>query len=174
MADLSEFSLVLASFHAASDGAAEGGQISTALNPIPPTKDGFFYAITANPSGQGTKRRFMKMFLTNKSTITVSSAKLWISTQEKSPQIKIALERTSAGIIARNYSTFINTPESLPPGLSLGHFTLAPSIGVALEAGGTGSLNADENQGIWVMQELLEGIIGDVSVPVKFGLTISE
>lgn len=115
------------------------------------------------------------MFLKNNSASDVLVAKLWIHSQERTPQIKIALERNSAmTVIALNYSTFVNTPQSLPPGLQLTDFTLAPSSGVGLLCQGTGALPANSQQGFWVMQQLSEGLIGDSSVPARFQWSISN
>ena len=115
------------------------------------------------------------MFLKNNSSVLVSTAKLWISAQEKSPQIKIALERDSGGVAVQlNYSTFVNTPSSMPPGLVLGNFTLAPSEGGAQPAGGTGSLPAGGAQGYWVLEQISEALVGDASVPATFSFRITE
>ena len=174
-ASLGHLSLILSSFQAASDGAVEGGKVSHNNAGLPAGKNLFLFATTSKPTGQGITRHYKKMFFKNFSVDRVVNAKIWIDSQERSPQIKIAHERNALnGGHIIDGSDRVAAPTTKPANLTLTNFTLATNSTNAIQAGGSGSLPGGSAFGIWVLQTISEGLLADSSVPATFKLSAAN
>lgn len=174
LASIGHLGIIYPSFVAASDGDPEGGQIDSSLISVKSTVDGFLFPVISRPTSHGVNRQFKKAFYYNSSTKSLTSAKIWIQSQEHSPQIKIALEKDVGGAILLDGSDLTDSPASIPDNLTLTDFTLAAGSLNGLLVGGDGALPANSAQGFWAMQVIDENLVSDGSVPFTIGYNATQ